>query len=185
MRLNVCFQSFIFLDIEGTPAQELAAIEINRGTNEIVDVFHAFAFTDEDDSFARKHIHGLNEDYLKAEGFPDEASLLTVFRMWMHNKPHASVFSNGAHKESKVLAMEVKELKLLPWAERRHAASHQIAIRFKELCIPILGRKCSPSASFVSAAACSNPLSFVAKARHGHHCALYDAIELYYEYLML
>ena len=69
--------------MEGSPAQEVAALEINRWTNEIVDVFHAFAFTEEDDSFARKHIHGLNKSYLKAKGFPNEASLLAILKIWL------------------------------------------------------------------------------------------------------
>ena len=185
--INICFQSFIFLDIEGTPAQELAAIEINRWTHEIVDVFHAFAFTEEEDEFARRHIHGLNKIYLKSKGFPDEATLLAAFKKWMERKSHENVFSNGAYKESKVLGIEVKEFKLLPWADRRHTASHKIAISFKEHCIPILGRKCIPTAhaSFVTASASNNLFTNIAKARHGHHCALYDVIELYYECISL
>ena len=173
--------------MEGSPIQELAAIEINRKTFEIEDVFHAFAFTKEDDSFARKHVHGLSKNYLKQEGFCSETSLLAKFRKWLVHKPNVRIFCNDAQKESKILGIKLNEFKLLPWVERRNAVSHKVANRFKKLSIPILGRKCTPSAHacFVSAPFCANPLNFLAKTEHHYHCALYDVLELFYESIML
>ena len=46
--------------MEGSPIQELAALEIDRNTNEIVDVFHAYAYTEDEDKLTRKYIHGLD-----------------------------------------------------------------------------------------------------------------------------
>lgn len=184
------FQSFIFLDTEGTPIQELAALEVD--TNYVIrDVFHAFANTDEDDSFARDHIHGLNKTMLEEKGYPNEALLIEAFNSWLHRKgiPEVNIFANNCNKERKVLKLKnVYNFELLPWAERRYVCSHEIALRFKELCIPVNGHKCGASAhnSFRSARSSSpNPLSTIAKARHGHHCALYDALELYYESIRL
>lgn len=173
--------------MEGTPTQELAAIEVNRSTNEIVDVFHGLAFTEVDDSFAQKHIHGLNKAYLKKHGFPSESSLVAVFKIWMHYKPNAPIYCNGPEKERQTLGLPIGDFKLLPWAERRHCASHQIAIRYKELSIPVLGRNCSSAAhsDFQNAPSSPNAFSSIAKARHGHHCALYDVVELYFESIML
>ena len=176
------------MDAEGTPLQELAAIEVNRKTNAIIDVFHAFAETDSDDSFARRHIHGLNKRYLKKSGFPSEACLISVFKLWLAQKGDLQIFCNDAQKEQKSLGLKIGELKLLPWAERRHCASHVMALRYKELSIPILKESCTPAAhsDFVSAiTSSSNHDTNIAKARHGYHCALYDVLELYFESLML
>lgn len=170
--------------------QELAALEVD--TNYVIkDVFHAFADTDEDDSFARDHIHGLNKRMLEEKGHPNEASLVEAFKDWLHRKgiPEVNIFANDCTKEKKVLKLNnVFNFQLMPWAERRDLSSHEIALRFKELCIPVLGHKCSASShnNFRSARCSSpNPLSAIAKARHGHHCALYDALELYYESIRL
>ena len=62
------------MDTEGSPIQELAAIEVNRRTYAIMDVFHGFALTDEPDAFARDHIHGLNKDYIKTQALPSEVT---------------------------------------------------------------------------------------------------------------
>lgn len=177
----------MFLDIEGSPAQELAAIEVNCDTYEIMDVYHGFAFTEEEDSFARQHIHGLNRSYLKEKGLPNEACLISMFKAWLNRKPCVNIYCNDNQKESKVLNLKTHNYQLLPWAERCDTPSHRIAIRFKELCIPILGQKCVASAhcDFISACYSRNTKASAAKTRHGYHCALYDVLELYYEILML
>ena len=59
----------LFVDIEGTPMQELAAIVCNDAHN-IIDVFHAFVFYPfEVDLWSRLHVHGLNPEYLRREGY--------------------------------------------------------------------------------------------------------------------
>ena len=173
--------------MEGTPIQELAAIEINRSTHAFVDVFHGFAYTEESDSFARRHVHGLNVDYLKEHGFPDEKSLLDVFKLWIAQKPYVAIYANDSRKESEALNMRIFDFKLAPWNDRKTYASHQLAIRYKELCIPILTHHCTPRAHscFVRPPPSSNLSSLAVKSRHGHHCALYDVLELYFEGIML
>ena len=164
-----------------------SAIEVNRNTNAIVDVFLGYAYTDEDDAFSRLHIHGLNKVYLKDFGFPSEDSLLTVFKIWLSRKRYIALFANDSRKESQALGLNFSDFKLAPWAERSHRASHQLALRYKELSIPILHAFCPSFAhsSFANAPSSPNAFSSIAKHRHGHHCALYDCLELYFESLML
>ena len=109
-----------------------------------------------------------------------------MFKIWIATKPNAIIFCNGAEKERQALNLAIKEFKLLPWAERRYCASHQIAIRYKELTIPVCGQRCVKSAhsSFQTALSSPNASSSIAKARHGYHCALYDVMELYFECIM-
>jgi hypothetical protein len=185
------FQSFLLLDAEGTPLQELAAIEVDRKSNAIIDVFHDFADTasddDDDDNYARRHVHGLNREHLKKAGFPSEGCLISEFKLWLAPKGNIQIFANGVDRERKLLGLKILELKLSPWSERRHDTSHIMARRYKELSIPILKESCSQHAhsSFVSAIISSNYETNIAKARHGYHCALYDVLELYFESLML
>ena len=180
------------MDGEGTPIQELAAIEVNCKTDSILDVFHAFAYTESDDSFARKHIHGLNLDYLKEKGFPSETELLAEFHKWLANKPDVKILANGAHKEKEALGLPVQEFSLLPWAQRVKCSSHKYALELKDNNRSILCKhrpeiKCCDLAhsSFVSAAYSKNALTMLAKVNHGYHCALYDVIELYFMYALL
>ena len=146
--INVVFalQSYILLDTEGTPAQELAAVEVDCATHAIVDVFHGYAYTEAEDAFARKHVHGLSQAYMKEFGFPSEASLIDAFKCWLDSKPYNHIFCNGADRERRGLALDIKEFTLLPWADRKNCASHQLAIRYKELTIPICGRRCTQRA---------------------------------------
>ena len=173
--------------MEGSPIQEVAALEVNRNTNSIVDVFLGYAYTEKPDIFSRMHIHGLNKNYLKEFGFPSEDSLLAVLQIWLSRKPYVAIFANDSRKKSQALGLKISDFKLAPWADRRHRASHQLALRYKELSIPILNRFCPSIAhsSFVSAPSSRNAFSSIAKARHGYHCALYDCQELYFESLLL
>ena len=52
-----------------TPIQELAAIEMDVQSKRITDVL---ANCEEDDSFSRFYVHGLNTSYLKRHGFVNE-----------------------------------------------------------------------------------------------------------------
>ena len=173
--------------MEGVPVQEVAAIEVNRETLAITDVFHGYAKTDEADSFSRKHIHGLNQDWLELFGQPSEKSLLFLLHHWLDKKSFHKIFANNPQKESQALGVIVYDLKLAPWAERKNHPSHQLAIRYKENSIPICNQSCPKVAhsDFVSAPPSPNPASSLAKAEHGYHCALYDVMELYFEFVNL
>ena len=175
------------MDTEGTPVQELAAIKVNRNTHEIANVFLGYAYTDEDDEFARQHVHGLNRSYTKEYGYPSHIGLIQGFKDWLAYIPNALIFCNGAEREKRTLDLDIREFKLLPWAERKDCASHKVALAYKELTIPIRGRRCDQKAHscFRSAPSSPNASASIAKARHGYHCALYDVMELYFESIIL
>ena len=179
--------TLIFLDIEGDPVEEFAAIEVNRQTREIIDVFHGYAITNTKDDFSRRHIHGLNPTCVKAQvPFPSEATLIAVFNIWIARKPCVEFYANDSLRESLVLKLDIKDFRLKPWAERKDRQSHIIARKCKERATPVLGRSCPPEvhSSFTNAPHSRNSATFEAKAEHGYHCALYDVLELYYEWLM-
>lgn len=185
-RKSICFQSIILIDGEGTPVQEFAAIEVNRKTHVIMDVFHNYARTEEQDTYARHRVHGLNKDYLNTYGYASEADLVEAFKSWLSSKPYITLFANGANREAKMLGLPVCEFNLAPWAERDSFASHKIAKYYKDQSLPICGRSCTQQAhsSFLSAIQSPNVLTSLAKARHGFHCALYDCVELYFQSIM-
>ena len=180
------FQSFLFLDMEGSPVQEIAAIQVKKDNYEVMDVFHGYAFTEEEDEFSRLHIHGLNKDYLKVFGHSSEASLVNVFKHWLLRTQTKEIYCNDASKERRILQIDILNFNLLPWAERMSCASHQIANRYKDYMIPVLGKFCCKVAhsSFICAPYSPNPFTRLAKVRHGFHCALYDVMELYFEKLL-
>lgn len=187
-KVNDCYlslQYIIFLDTEGTPIQELAAVEANTQTREIVDVFLGHAMTNESDQFARDHIHGLNLSYLEREGFDSENELLLAFKDWLAPKSFSKILSNGVEKEQKALNIKIDNFPLLPWSERGNEPSHQLALKFKKSGMSIMGQQCSSAthSSYISALFCKNQKSYEIKSKHKYHCALYDAYELYLHYM--
>ena len=82
-----------------------------------------------------------------------------------------------------MLNLSVTEFQLAPLVDRKDHISHQVAIRYKELSIPVCGKDCIPvtHSSVVYPPASSNTEIVVAKTLHGFHCALYDCVELYFE----
>ena len=180
------FQSFILLAMEGVPVQEVAAIEVNRTTLAIIDVFHGYANTEEEDKLGRDYIHGLSEDYLRLFGQPSEQCLLSAYLSWLSKKHYTCIFSNKPRNQLKVSLPYVYEYWLPSWANRKTHASHQLAKRYKEQCIPICKRSCPQIAhsSFKSASPDANVIANETKVEYGYRCALYGAIELYFEYVM-
>ena len=55
-------------------------------SREVIDVFHDYAFTEEEDSFARKHIHGLSRKFLETKGFHHPFQLIKSFKDWLKTK---------------------------------------------------------------------------------------------------
>ena len=91
-------------------------------------------------------------------------------------------------KKEKILKLDFLNFNLLPWAERMCGASHQIANRYKKYMIPALGECCKVAhSSFICAPYFPNPYAWLAKARHGLNCVLYDfdLNELYLENLCM
>ena len=175
----------IFLDMEGTPIQELSAIHMNALTKQIVDVYHAHANTYKDDSWSRLHIHGLNLFYLERYGFHNEEALIHNFKDWLRPKDVLNIYANDPKKESQLLNMRVTDLGLPPWAKRVYQPYHQMAVSFKQDFIPILDKRCCLEVHSMYRRYPMKRLSAteLAKRDHGFHCSLYDAYELYLCYV--
>ena len=180
----------MFLDIEGTPAQEICAIEVDSETLGIIDVYHKFAAVDNlsVDSHSRRYIHGLNPSFLNENGFCNESLLIRDFKQWLNHLPYSVIYANDSSHENTLLKnVHVTDFRLLPWIERDNRPSHKIAFQFKLLNVSILqeNNSCFLSAHnlYETRHHFRNETDIV-KSRHGHHCALYDAYELYLFYVM-
>ena len=172
--------------MEGTSIQEMSAIQMNALTRQIVDVYHAYAMSTDDDSYARKHIHGLNPYFLFHKGFPTEDSLIKNFRSWLRGKDILALFANDPAKEKSVLNLNINDMSLPPWTERIRQPSHEVSLAFKNNFIPVLDKRCCKAAhnDFVAYPLFKNNDTEIAKSQHGFHCSLYDAYELYLTYIM-
>ena len=178
-------QCFIFLDTEGTPIQELAALAVDVKTHEVIGSYHKFAKTDfVTDSSARTHVHGLNPFYLSRYGLSSEALLIKDFKCWLNSKNYKAIFANAPQKEQEALSLEIISFDLPKWVDRRNLPSHKMANSFKDRCVALGGNHCSQAAHhYYKSPPFSRSSSYPAKLEHGFHCAFYDAVELYFYYL--
>lgn len=171
--------------MEGSSIQELSAIQMNALTRQIVDVFHEHARTEDRDSWARFHVHGLSPDYLKEFGHPNEDQLILSFRKWLRGKEVMAMFANDPAKEEKALNMCINDMTMPPWRDRVYLPYHQIALTFKNNFTPILDKRCCKDAhcSYSGYPVKSHSRTELAKREFGFHCSLYDAYELYLCYI--
>ena len=185
MSVFVLQLAIIFIDMEGSPVQELSAIHMNAWTKQIVDVYHAHAFSHQSDLWARTHIHGLALSFLNNHGFRDEEALIQNFKRWLVQKDIVSLYANGPGKESEVLNIPISDIGLPPWADRIYQPYHQMALSFKREFIPILDKRCcfEAHAAFTHYNMKRLNETEIAKSSHGFHCSLYDAYELYLSYI--
>ena len=180
--------SIIFLDMEGARVEEMAAIQMNAGTLQIMDVFHAFAKATCQDDWARRHCHGLSKDWLENNAeYENEKELIEGFRKWLRGKNVIQFFANNPSKEKSVLGdmfVPIHDLQLREWEVRDSQHSHNIALDMKRKSVPVLHRRCLPEvhSSFQKVAVYSCSAKDRAKERAGYHCALYDTAELLYYY---
>ena len=182
----IFFQSIIFIDMEGTPVQELCAIEVDTSSNAIIDVFHEFANYSLSDQFAREHVHGLNNIFLWWFSVGRESFLLKLFLSWLKPKKYKALYANNPAKEAAVLGLPIQNFPLPNWVERQHKSYHCTALNMKNNCEPVFGTMYCPQfahCSYVCPPAQNNPQIRLAKAKHGYHCALYDTYELYLAYV--
>ena len=178
--------TIIFVDTEGTPIQELSALEMRLHDRQIVDVFHGHADMKEEqdkDKWARKHVHGLSVSFLKENGYSSELELIIEFKCWLRGKNYLNVFSNAPKKEEDALSLNICDIALPPWIERHNQPYHIIAKCFKDMNLALLNKSCSREAHSayegVDRNQHGNPLIQTAKERHGYHCSLYDCWEMY------
>ena len=133
----IFFQSIIFIDMEGTPVQELCAIEVDTSSNAIIDVFHEFANFSLSDQFAREHVHGLDKLFLWLISVGNESFLLELFMSWLKPKKYKAIYANNPAKEAKALGLSIQNFSLPNWVERQHKSFHRTAVNMKNNCQPI------------------------------------------------
>ena len=178
----------LFVDSEGEPIQEFTALYVNKQSREILDVFHrhvAFPSCGYDtDHWPRRHIHGLQRAYLAKHGLRDEGALRHDFSEWLRSHPYDEILANDPSKESVFLNLPISDVCLPPWQDRGVLSSHQRALSLKRRAIPINGITCSSAHSHFLNWLPRRPHApsptDVIKRDFGHHCSLYDCMELYF-----
>ena len=174
--------------MEGAAVEEMAAIQIDAGTMQIVDVFHAFAKSTREDDWARKYCHGLNKKFLMDNAeYENSEELVKGFRKWLRGKNVLEYFANDPRTENLWLpGIEVADLHLPRWAKRDYMAPHVMALKFKQQWAAVGNRKCCAEAhsSFWKVPSYrQNDAKEKALKRWGVHCALYDCLEAYFFYM--
>ena len=91
----------LFIDSEGTPILLFSAPYVNEESGDICSVFHAHVkcLLDKDydcDAWARRHIHGLNLNYLAKNGLM-KANCCDVF-VTIFTHPYRAIFANAPLK---------------------------------------------------------------------------------------
>lgn len=175
----------IIIDSEGAYVEELAAIAMNTDTLQIVDVFHEFALPQAVDDWSRKHVHGLNRNWLqKHANYKNQSDLVIGFRQWLCGKNVLCLVANAPAKERQLLgpSFHIVDLEFPNWTAREPKASHKMAFLYKRLFSPVFNKRCCVEAhsSFIKVPVYKNTTSELAKKRWGVHCALYDCLECYF-----
>lgn len=177
----------MFLDCEGEPIQELSAIAMDNESFQIISVFHKHAECHpKDDKWSRKHIHGLNRNYLSNSGYSNENDLVTACYNWLKSFKVVVLYANNPSKERKLFPKySVFDMFLPSWEDRMNQPYHVLAHRFKFLNVPILNTRCSAyvHAEYLNKRWMGPSLKDMAKVLHGYHCSLYDCYELYLFFL--
>lgn len=178
----------IILDTEGAFVEEFAALAFDSETLQIVDVFHEFAQSYDADQWGRKHVHGLNRNWLaKYAKYENQTQLVQGFRHWLRGKNVLCLLGNGPAKERLLLEPDfyVTDLKFPQWTIREKKASHIMTLYYKKSFSPVLNKWCCKEAhsSFRYFPVVRKVESEYAKKRWGVHCALYDCLECYYSVL--
>ena len=168
--------------------QEVSALAFSG--NCLIDVFHCFVKQPSErlaeDWWPRRHIHGIPQNVPQTFGVDN---LLNEWRQWRDQFPTAVVYANGAQTESRLLQCAVEDWPLKPWAARGNDACHKAANMFKAEGWELMGT-CCPSTNHSSFERYRPPMPIALRPRdtwpaghlvkyaHGHHCSLYDCVEL-------
>lgn len=152
-----------------------------------MDVYHKYASGVAKYDYQHNYVHGLNESFLRCNGFPSHKELIADFKAWLATKRYRIVFANDPTSEKETFhPLYIEDIKLPGWKTRTHQPYHKVANQFKKLNVPILNTACHMDAhsDFMFFHPSIRTESQCARALHGHHCSLYDAYELYLFYIM-
>ena len=191
-------QCYLFIDSEGVPTQELSAILLSVEDSHIVDIYHEHAQVNlpyDPDRWSRHHVHGLNRDFLKSNGFQNEEALINHFKSWLEGKKIKEIYANDPLKENKMFIEDlgigpITDVEYPPWKKRVHLLSHKTAFRYKESALPITSLKSYVSCTkyvhneFLYIPTPHQTLTQIAKRNFGYHCSLYDAFSLCLNFLI-
>ena len=170
----------MYVDFEGEPAIEAAAIAVDQRLN-IVGVFHGFAATLQKNSYSTRHVHGLSQSYLEAHGFPTSDELINELKVWLSQWPKALLLANDPGLETRTLERPVHDIGLPRWARRALSPAHQKAVEAKMRAESINGIACPIRNAHGDY--CGWPRrrteADMEKKKSGAHCALYDVYELF------
>ena len=170
--------------------QELSALVMDVRDNVVIAAYHEHAYCPpHKDQWARKHIHGLDPDLLKQHGFKCDDELFEDFHKWLTAFPKIQAyFANNPTKEKQALKLEIQDIGLPVWSERRKQRYHRIPNALKEdgdylfmehdvCCHPDFHSKFQYTPV-------TKPYSEnqIAKASETYHCSLSDVTELFLFY---
>ena len=178
--------SIIFVDTAGCPIQEMSAIEMNKETENILDVYHKFANIRRPnvDWYASKYIHGLRPAFLAEHGFQNQRQLKRDFKLWLKTKSVHKIYVNDPTCERGIpKPYVVEDIRLPIWKDRVRKESHVMAQNLQDSNIAFFtDAKC-----FREAHSNYEPLIYFrnrVKNGHSFHCSLYDVYELFLYYCM-
>lgn len=177
-------QLVLFVDSEGEPVQELAAICVDIMNHRIKDVYLKWAkipaaFIDVD-WFSRRHIHGLNRVFLRQHGFENEEALVADFQTWRQQFTINEIFAHAPAKEEILLSCSITDVKLPPWADRYKSHHHRLALSMKTLNLPVKDTICKRFETHDEYEGWKEirTKGDLARQEYSHHCALYDCLSI-------
>lgn len=177
-------QLLLFVDTEGNPTQELAAICFDVINLCVKDVYLQYAKPlpgpEDMDWFARRHVHGLNRAYLEQHGFDTEEGLVADFHTWRQKHCINEIYAHAPEKEKRLLNIPITDVHLPSWSERSKLACHRKAMRMKLMSEPIVDTFCIPSLVHAEYRGWPKHHSEgdFARQEFGVHCALFDCVAI-------
>ena len=170
----------VYLDCEGDSLRELSALYVSDEFV-ILDIFHGVAneIYPYKDWYCRRYIHGIPRKVRTACAHPD--IVIEKFKRWLARRPYTVIYANDCRLEQKLLQLPMVDLRLLPWEERAFHPSHRLAVLAKHLDWGICGKHCHYHTNYRRWLPKRSPptMGDVARSMFSHHCALYDALELF------
>ena len=156
-------------------------------TYKIVSVYHKHIDCQPHvDCCSRRNIHGLNLKYLHAYGLRSRCDFIIDFQMWLNNFHIKQIYAHDPLKERVLLQTNlITDICLPDWKMRANTPYHLVALRFKQMSVPILDKSCN---FYIHNAYNADPIRKMTETQrlkrlHGHHCSLYDTYELYLYHL--
>ena len=168
--------------------QELSGVAMCMVNKNVVDVFHNYAYCPWDqDGWSRKHIHGLNPDLLVDSAYANEHLLIDAFLTWLSKFNVFIIYANNPRSESIKLGLTICDIGLPDWAERvkhdYHTIPHFYKMNNEDYDLNISCHDIMHSCYETTPIYSHMTPNQIAKAKHGWHCSLADAFELYLFYL--